>query len=511
MFLLYYTIIALALMVLDLLTISLVSLQLVSFLSTDIPTSSTNPFFNKFISYFSASDILIVIILRFIVQIYQTYLINSYAYTKMRNMTISSLQSCLTSSYSNFSSKSVGSWVHLIATESENYAYHYLKPRFSLLADFITLIGIFTLLLISNYIVTLFLILILISYGGLTGIIFVPLLRKLGRSRLKQMTLRNSIMSYLLNNWLINKLRQEDTIIKGIQSITHKIKNIGILQETIKLGPRSLLELLIFSSIPLILLSKNPNLIDLNTLSIFGLSAIRILPLFNNFMQSLNSMAYGKAAFDELSSILNLPKESISMKTNTSFTDKLAIFTNVTKNYSGIRIKKLSKSIKVGHTLIVGPSGSGKSTFIRLLLGIDRPEEGEIEISERMKPNEIEYIPQKAFIAPGSLKTNYEILNISRFLDILKKLSLSNISSELLDTEIPDFEKIFSGGELQRLKLALCIYKKPKILILDEALNAVDDKNRSTILIYLLQVIENVIMISHDSLDAKYFKKRLIL
>ena len=495
-------------MVLDLVTIALVSNLLVDLLGGNLGQNKSTLGIINFISHFDLPHVLSLICLRFLLQLYQNLLINKFSYGQMREMTLKTLQSCMETSHENFSTRSVGGWVHLISTESENYAYHYLKPKLSILADLITLLGILSFLLVSNYQVTISLLIILALYGTIMAMILVPILRKFGRTRLEKMTFRNSLLNYLLNNWLVNKISREEKVVNHVSRTTNEIKHIGTVQELMKQVPRSILELLIFSFIPIVLFMNKGELIDVNTLAIFGLSAIRILPLFNKFMQSLNSMAYGAAAYKELNSILNLPCSVTKLNNILDCDNKIIEFDNITKNYQNTRLVDFRAKIHSGHTLITGPSGSGKSTLIRVLLGIEQPDEGWVKVSSKLNHRNIEYIPQKAFIAPGSLISNYGIGDKEVLQDILERFSLLHVD---LEREVADFEKVYSGGELQRLKLALCVYKKPRLLILDEALNAVDVINRQKILKYLLTTIDSVIMISHDISDQQFFKNRIEL
>ena len=131
-----------------------------------------------------------------------------------------------------------------------------------------------------------------------------------------------------------------------------------------------------------------------------------------------------------------------------------------------------------------------------------------VKVSSKLNHRNIEYIPQKAFIAPGSLSTNYGIENKKVLQNILKQFSLPHVD---IERKVADFEKVYSGGELQRLKLALCVYKNPSLLILDEALNAIDVINRQKVLKYLLKNIDSVIMISHDISDQQFFTNRIAL
>jgi ABC-type multidrug transport system fused ATPase/permease subunit len=147
-------------------------------------------------------------------------------------------------------------------------------------------------------------------------------------------------------------------------------------------------------------------------------------------------------------------------------------------------------------TAIVGRSGAGKSTLIDILMGLNRPEIGNILIDGKVLTNEnilalrrsISYVPQDPFLFNASVKENllliepnasekdiWDALEFSMAADFVKNLPNG------LDTTIGDRGLRLSGGERQRLILARAILRKPSILILDEATSALDTENETKI------------------------------
>lgn len=141
-------------------------------------------------------------------------------------------------------------------------------------------------------------------------------------------------------------------------------------------------------------------------------------------------------------------------------------------------------------TAIVGQSGAGKSTLVDILMGLNRPESGEMFIDGVPLTDKnalglrkaISFVPQDPFLFNTSIRGNlllmaphateeqmWEALEFAaadRFVDCLPKG---------LDTPIGDRGIRLSGGERQRLVLARAILPKPSILILDEATSALDN------------------------------------
>lgn len=147
-------------------------------------------------------------------------------------------------------------------------------------------------------------------------------------------------------------------------------------------------------------------------------------------------------------------------------------------------------------TAVVGRSGAGKSTLIDLLMGLNKPEHGELLIdgtsltSDNLLPlrHTISYVAQDPYLFNASIRENlllveskateeelWEALEFSSAADFVRKLPNG------LDTLIGDRGIRLSGGERQRLVLARAILRKPSILVLDEATSALDTENEAKI------------------------------
>jgi ATP-binding cassette subfamily B protein len=153
-------------------------------------------------------------------------------------------------------------------------------------------------------------------------------------------------------------------------------------------------------------------------------------------------------------------------------------------------IDNISFSTQKGETIaFVGPSGSGKSTLMKLLVGLYRPEQGNIfyngldenNIHFDDLRNQIGFVTQDTQLFSGTIKENLMFVNPAAteedLLDALNKASCQNLlirAEKGIDTMIGEGGLKLSGGEKQRLSIARALLRKPKLLIFDEATSALD-------------------------------------
>lgn len=171
---------------------------------------------------------------------------------------------------------------------------------------------------------------------------------------------------------------------------------------------------------------------------------------------------------------------------------------------------------------LLGPSGCGKTTLLRILAGLETPNEGEIYIDEQA----MSAIP--AYRRPVNMVfQNYAIFP---HLDVrgniafgLRKSGLSKDEmnakvEEMLDLiKLPGYEgrsaTQLSGGERQRIALARALINRPKVLLLDEPLGALDKKLREQMQLELRDLQKSVgitfVFVTHDQEEALTMSDRI--
>jgi zinc transport system ATP-binding protein len=176
-------------------------------------------------------------------------------------------------------------------------------------------------------------------------------------------------------------------------------------------------------------------------------------------------------------------------------------------------------------TAIIGPNGGGKSTFLKAIIG-ELNYKGEITfLSHKEKKGrwpQVGYVPQRGDFDPGS-PVSVGDLFLSRYRrkplwlfssqkERKKTLKcLSRVQAEhLIDRKLGEL----SGGEIQRVLLALAMEPVPELLLLDEPVSGVDYKGRN--IFYRLvadfrkQYDLSILMVSHDIKLMRYFADRMV-
>ena len=267
-------------------------------------------------------------------------------------------------------------------------------------------------------------------------------------------------------------------------------------------------------------------------LFVFGM--FRILPSYNRVLLALSNV---KAYYGSIEVLTNQLKDYDNFIDKFSETkqDEIQL-----KDYSKLELnnihfeynknnpilENIDLQLKKGEVLgILGENGSGKSTLLNILCGLLAPQKGIILLDgtnfENFKESfkkKIGYIPQKIYLSDDTIKNNITLgqneddFDEKNYSNAIKLSKLDQVIDKLENKEntfVGERGIKLSGGQQQRLGIARAIYKNPKILILDEATNALDFKTEEQILdeICLLKKDIFVVLVSHNKKLFEYCDK----
>ena len=206
--------------------------------------------------------------------------------------------------------------------------------------------------------------------------------------------------------------------------------------------------------------------------------------------------------------------------------DAKLIVKDLYKNFDGKDIlKHISFAVKEGEFLsVLGPSGCGKTTLLRILIGLEKQDDGEILLDAQdishLKPSErgMGIIFQNYALFPNmsvlenveyALKLRADLKQNSR------KIALSTLEAIGMLDQIDKRPSQLSGGQQQRVAIARTLALNPKIILLDEPISALDVSMREVMKKELKDIQKKfnstMIFITHEQEEAFYLSDRIMV
>ena len=180
--------------------------------------------------------------------------------------------------------------------------------------------------------------------------------------------------------------------------------------------------------------------------------------------------------------------------------DQVIEFKGVTKAFKDrLLMDELSFSIPAGAIVgIIGPNGAGKSTLFKMIMGLEKPDSGEVNIGQTVK---LAYVDQSRDDLANTKTVFEEIANGSDILTVGRYETPSRAYIGRFNFKGGDQQKIvgqLSGGERGRLHLAKTLISGGNVLLLDEPSNDLDIETLRALEDALLEFAGCVLVISHD-------------
>jgi len=300
----------------------------------------------------------------------------------------------------------------------------------------------------------------------------------------------------------------------------------------LELIPRLFIETLLVGVVlitMLIIVFQGTNTTELiSMMALFAMAAFRLMPSITRIVALVTTIRYSEPALTVVYEDLFMNQEAetenrqetvnVINKGEKVFTDAIEL-SGVSFRYpdqDDYSIEDVSLTIPIGQSVaFVGESGAGKTTLVDIILGLFRPEHGQVLIDKKELADQksvwqqkIGYIPQFIFLSDDTIRSNVafgidrEEIDEQEVWRALEQAQLKEFIQSLpdqLDTEIGERGVRLSGGQRQRIGIARALYHNPEILFMDEATSALDNETEKEIMqaIDKLKGEKTLIIIAH--------------
>ncbi len=404
----------------------------------------------------------------------------------------------------------------------------YFRHTIIYLREGLTIIAILCFLIIGSsiYGISTFVLLAIISY------FFLNLVKsRVSRAAKQILDLQVKIIQKIQN--AIKGIKEikifslENKIFENFQKDFYSTEKKKVINDIIFRLPKIILELLgiTFLVISLLILSFKLDLKEIiPIMTLLGVAIVRLIPSFSAITSTGAKIRAVAPGFNIISKLL--------MNNNYSDNFKFKLKKNllVKKDFEELKIEninfeyvpgvKVLKNInliikKNNNYFIQGQSGKGKSTLCYIILGLLMPNKGNVLIDKKIYDynetnNLFSYVPQESLIFNDTIKNNIlfdQTIDDKEYLNkIIDLIGINEIPIYHEDKEIGDDGGILSGGQKQRIAIARSLIKKPKILVLDEAFNALHQEAENILIKNIKILCPNItlIIISHRASTKNY-------
>ena len=507
--------------------------------------------FQKFIVFWGLKDdsllTLITIIFCFaallagLIRLLFLYLSYTIVYLTGAELSSEIYKKCLYQSYDTHISWNSSEIVNAIIVNVNRVIGGILLPTVNLMSSFLILIGITLFLIIISPIIT---VLSLTFFCFLYLLIILVTKRKVEANSFiisKESSLMiKSIQEGLGNIRDVIIHKNHDFYTETYRKADYPMRKASGLNAFIASSPRLIIEIfgLIFIAIVALLvsLSNDGIMLTLPFLAALALGAVRMLPMAQQSYAAVISLKGFEQVLISINGFLDQKinnSQDLSKIKKLSFTKMISLKDLSFKYESNEKylFNNVNININKGDTIgIVGVTGSGKSTLTDLISGLIRPLDGKI-IIDNTELNEnniadwqknIAYVPQNIFLTDNSIAENIalgvqkDFINKELLEYSAKIADINDFVMSLKDnykTIVGERGSKLSGGQRQRIGIARAIYRKPEVIIFDEATNALDMKTEYKIIESISNLQTNItkIIIAHQGLSLNFCNKILEL
>ncbi|MCL2832359.1 MAG: ABC transporter ATP-binding protein [Treponema sp.] len=461
--------------------------------------------------------IIVFYFFRTVYNIFYTYVLNKFSLGTYRYFAAKLFKTYLEIPYKVYVQKNPSVMSQMVGTEATNLS-NLLNNFLQVFTEAFTVLLLYIFMLLVNWQITIVLTGILLAIVFLVFNTLIKTSKRLGTKRFDANVKLSKTIWATLNNFKFIKLKgNQDELYNTFTDSTSKITRTAVISSTLGSVPKNILEnmgfsLLIAAVCYILWRYKSADMV-IPIISMYALALYRMLPAVNRILGYLNAIAYQQSSLNRIYDELKLEPDQEGA-VSIDFKNSIRAH-NLSFRYmeGGNIIKNVSFEIKYGEKVAVtGESGSGKTTLIDVIIGIHKPQQGEIYIDDvlindsniRSWRSRIGYIPQEIFLFDGTVAENVAFGSKQDDVKITAVLQKAKIFDFLrtkdgIQTLVGDRGIQLSGGQKQRIGIARALYSDPEVLVLDEATSSLDDATEADIMneIYDVSGNKTLIVIAH--------------
>ena len=427
----------------------------------------------------------------------------------------------LENNYEEIISQKASGIYNLISSETNRFCNGLIRSLFELISRFFIFVFIVSGLLIYNFKITIIAIVCGIIIYSFIYALFKGFIRKYNDNIDKITTHDNNFLR--TGTQAILELRVysiAEEFLNSFQNNLLKKNKFGLNLETIKQSPKYIIEIGIIVAFS-ILIFLDINFINDN-LPKFAIYLVAFYKLFPTFNQFFNYYVSFRSHLKSLDSIRNMTQSEQVIDKNIYF-NKIKNIDLVDINFSykndnKFRLKDFNLNISEGDKVaIIGETGSGKTTLLHMLMGLLKPDRGNLVINKNINYDlkyftslikNISYINQNPFFFEDTILKN---ICLKEKLNTEEQIKFNKINEIIFgENFLKKFEKGFdtildtsglnlSTGQRQRVNLARGLFKENSLIFMDEPTSALDYQTESEILkkIFNSNLIKTAIIATH--------------
>jgi ATP-binding cassette subfamily C protein len=435
-----------------------------------------------------------------------------------RELRLRLIRSLLATSWSYLVAQRVGSFANAYATETTRAARGYLNATWvvMLALQVIVYVGI-------AFAISWKLTLVAAGIGVVVVAVMGPLVRVGRKSGVKQTKLFRSVLSSLTDILQgvkpLKAMAREDRVGPLLEEGTRALERATRRQVLSREAIAALQEPIMVAMLCLGLFGMLRLGLNIASMSVMTLAVARTLDALNRAQRRYQRVAVQESAYHALMQTIVQAESAKESRAGgmPARLDRAIELRSVTFGYGDLPLfEDFSLEIPAGRiTALTGPSGVGKTSVVDLVVGLVKPQAGEIlldgtsleEIDLADWRTHVGYVPQEMFLLHDTVAMNVSLgdpaISRDRIVQALKDAQAWDFVSEMpagLETVVGERGQALSGGQRQRVVIARALLKRPRLLILDEATAALDPDSEAIVwdAVKRLRGKTTVLAISHQ-------------